>query len=58
MAYIIDEKCTSCGECINECHISAIFEEEDKYFVDEERCIECGACEEVCPVQAIYAADK
>ena len=52
MAYIIDDKCISCGACEAECPVSAIVEGDGQYVIDADACIECGACADVCPVDA------
>lgn len=53
MAYVIDEKCISCGVCTSECPVDAISEGDDKYVINPETCIDCGACAGVCPSDAI-----
>ena len=53
MAYVINDDCTACGTCIDECPVEAI-SEGDIYVIDPELCTECGACADVCPVEAIH----
>jgi NAD-dependent dihydropyrimidine dehydrogenase PreA subunit len=54
MAYkIIEEECTACGTCIDECPVEAISEGAEFYAIDPELCTSCGACFDVCPVEAI-----
>jgi len=52
MAYVINEDCTACGTCIDECPVDAI-SEGDIYKIDPEVCTDCGSCADVCPVEAI-----
>ena len=52
MAFIIDDSCTNCGACVDECPVSCISEGDSKYLIDENVCIDCGACVGVCPVDA------
>ena len=53
MAYVINDECTACGTCIDECPVEAI-SEGDIYTIDPELCTDCGACADVCPVEAIH----
>ncbi len=53
MAYIINEDCTACGTCIDECPVEAI-SEGDIYKINPDICTDCGACADVCPVEAIH----
>jgi ferredoxin len=53
MAYKIDDTCTACGACIDECPVEAI-SAGDIYQIDPEKCTDCGACADVCPVEAIH----
>lgn len=52
MAYQINEDCIGCGTCVDECPVSAIIEEENKYLINPELCTDCGKCAENCPVGA------
>ncbi len=53
MAYVINDECTACGSCLDECPVEAI-SEADIYIIDPELCNDCGACVDVCPVEAIH----
>ncbi len=53
MAYVINEKCVSCGTCVNECPVQAIAEGSPIYIIDADKCVDCGACAAVCPSEAI-----
>ena len=52
MAYVINDDCTACGTCIDECPTEAI-SEGDIYVIDADLCTDCGSCADVCPVEAI-----
>jgi len=54
MAYRIDETCTACGACIDECPVEAIRVGDPIYIINPEICTDCGACADVCPVEAIH----
>ncbi|MCX8037228.1 MAG: 4Fe-4S binding protein [Candidatus Sumerlaeia bacterium] len=55
MAAIIDaEKCTGCGDCVDQCPLNAIsLDDEPKAVINEDECTDCGTCVEACPSQAI-----
>jgi len=50
-----DEKCTSCGECLEHCRFGAI---DENYNIINERCEGCGVCEFVCPTDAIELVER
>ncbi len=56
-ASIIQDKCTSCGRCYEECRFDAIHKEEVdeklEYNIDPLECEGCGVCDIVCPEDAI-----
>jgi ferredoxin len=56
MAYVINDDCTACGTCLDECPVDAI-SEGDIYVIDPDICTDCGACADVCPVEAIHPAE-
>lgn len=56
MAYVINDDCTACGTCIDECPVDAI-SEGDIYVIDPDICTDCGACADVCPVEAIHPVE-
>ena len=59
MALKITDECISCGACISECPINAIFEGSEHTEIDPAKCIECEGhfpapqCQGQCPVDAI-----
>ena len=53
MAYVIDDKCISCGACESTCPVEAISAGDSKYEINPDVCIDCGACATNCPVDAI-----
>lgn len=56
MAYVISEKCTSCGKCKDICPVEAISKGDKRYVVDAETCVSCGQCADVCESEAIAEA--
>lgn len=62
MALMINEECTACGTCMDECPNSAISEGEDRYSIDPAKCTECEGvedgpqCASVCPTEACVKA--
>ncbi len=52
-AKVDPEKCTGCGDCVEECPTDAIKLENEKAVVIEDECVDCGACADVCPSEAI-----
>jgi heterodisulfide reductase subunit A len=57
VAYIIPEKCNSCGECLEFCPVKAIEATAKKFAVNQISCIGCGICVPKCPKQAIDLND-
>lgn len=56
MAYVISEKCTSCGKCKDVCPVEAVSKGEKHYIIDVETCINCGQCVDECGAEAISEA--
>jgi pyruvate formate lyase activating enzyme len=50
--FLNPEKCTGCGECVQECPQEAIEIRDEKSHTNRQFCIGCGKCAEVCPNQA------
>lgn len=59
MALMINDECTVCGACMDECPNEAISEGDPYYVIDPDKCTECVGfynepqCVDVCPVDAI-----
>ena len=57
MALLINDDCTACDACVEECPNEAISEGDEIYVIDPELCTECvgfydhEACQAVCPVE-------
>lgn len=49
----ITDECLSCGECMEGCSFKAIFEKDDRYFIDHTKCDACGDCYIICPADAV-----
>ncbi|MFP4521165.1 MAG: DUF362 domain-containing protein [Fibrobacterota bacterium] len=56
MAHVINDNCTACGACMDECPSEAIKEGDPKYEIIADKCTDCGACVDVCPSEAINPA--
>ena len=52
-AFILQDKCTRCGICMEACQFGAIRIMGGKYIVDKWLCEGCYTCSLVCPVKAI-----
>jgi MinD superfamily P-loop ATPase len=55
---IVEEKCESCGTCLEMCRYDAIVNEGDRYFIDPLKCEGCKVCVEFCPAKAIDFPDR
>jgi MinD superfamily P-loop ATPase len=52
-AEIMEERCNSCGICLDYCRFDAISENENEFKVDRLACEGCGICKHYCPEDAI-----
>ncbi len=57
-AVIVEEKCESCGTCLDMCRYDAVKNEGDRYFIDPLKCEGCKVCVEFCPAEAIDFPDR
>jgi Fe-S-cluster-containing hydrogenase component 2 len=48
-----EDKCISCGACIEICPVDAMTLKDDVAVVDQQWCIGCGVCATVCPTEAL-----
>jgi NAD-dependent dihydropyrimidine dehydrogenase PreA subunit len=54
---IVEDRCTLCGECLEECPMAAIsVDAADRYVIDPDCCTDCGSCCDICPAGAITGA--
>ena len=53
MPHRINQACTKCGACLNECPTEAILEGGTQFYIDTDICRDHKACVAVCPVKAI-----
>ncbi len=56
MPYVIVDRCTRDGSCVEVCPVACIHTTPDapQFYIDPEICIECEQCFIVCPVEAIF----
>ncbi|SHJ80710.1 electron transfer flavoprotein alpha subunit [Dethiosulfatibacter aminovorans DSM 17477] len=54
---IINDKCTGCGVCIDQCPFAAIEMSNGIAYITE-ACTVCGSCVDVCPAEAIVKEEK
>lgn len=58
-AFINQDKCTGCGECMRVCRYNAVIQSEDgKLHIDEIYCEGCMVCLHICPSKAIDMVDN
>lgn len=57
-AVINQDKCNSCGVCIDYCRFDAIIEKENKVSIIETLCDGCLLCSRICPHDAIRIANE
>jgi Fe-S oxidoreductase len=50
--YTISSECVMCGECVSNCPVHAVKEQEGVFEIDTAQCIDCGTCSSVCPTGA------
>jgi heterodisulfide reductase subunit A len=53
VAYIIQDKCNTCGKCIEICPVAAIERSPTGVTVNPISCVGCGICVPTCPLEAI-----
>lgn len=53
-----DDKCISCGKCVEACSFNAIAMVNEEILFFPELCHVCGACSIVCPTDAIIEREK
>jgi len=54
MPWVDQERCTSCGTCVEACPVGAIvLDDQNLACIDQAECIRCGKCHDVCPVEAV-----
>jgi electron transport complex protein RnfB len=52
------ETCSSCGVCVERCHMEALQMEADAIIQNPDRCIGCGLCISTCPTESIRLVRK
>ncbi len=51
---VLEDKCTGCTVCANNCPVTCITGEKKKvHVIDQEKCIRCGICFSVCKFDAV-----
>ncbi|MEA1971891.1 MAG: hydrogenase iron-sulfur subunit, partial [Candidatus Cloacimonadota bacterium] len=53
LAYVHQDKCDGCTQCIDACPKNAISMIDGKAFVNDAVCVGCGACIGSCPIEAL-----
>ncbi len=52
------DKCISCGTCVDRCQFKARTLEDDRLEFIQEKCFGCGLCVRTCPEEAISLVDR
>ncbi len=56
--YVINDNCTGCTKCYQECPVDAIgFKPYEKHEIDQDLCTKCDNCRVVCPDNAVEIVD-
>jgi ferredoxin len=53
MPHLIQNTCTKCGACLQECPTTSIIVGAKQFHIDIDTCDDSAACAQVCPVDAI-----
>ncbi|MFZ9595272.1 MAG: indolepyruvate ferredoxin oxidoreductase subunit alpha [Bdellovibrionia bacterium] len=53
ISYLINQKCTLCGLCVEICPTQSIFLGKTQYLIDSSTCDIHGVCLKICPADAI-----
>jgi Pyruvate/2-oxoacid:ferredoxin oxidoreductase delta subunit len=53
-----DERCSSCGTCVDRCQFKARTLVDDNLKYIQEECFGCGLCVDTCPEEAISMVDR
>lgn len=57
--YAINDKCTGCTKCSQECPVNAIpFMPYEQHVIDQQKCTKCDNCRIVCPYNAVEITDN
>ena len=55
--HILADRCTGCGDCIDECEEDAVLgKKRFVHVIDQDECTQCGACMSVCEEDAVVKA--
>lgn len=52
-AFVDEQRCTGCGECLKHCRFEALISVNGVVEVDELACVGCRVCRQVCPAGAV-----